>query len=397
MSEGADAPNFGPYQLLSREAVGGMAEVFKARYRGPGGPEGVARGSLVAIKRMLPETQGDEDIEAMLESEARLAPRLTHPNVARVYGLGRLPDSDEPYLVMEYVRGHDLHAAFRCLERTGDGASAPVVAAVGLQAASALDHVHGLTDEEGTPLGVVHRDVSPQNLRLQPSGTLKLLDFGIARFVGRTTETLVGVLKGKHAYMSPEQVNERPLDGRSDLFALGVILYEMATGARLFLADSVPETLLRVRQAEVAPLCEVAPDFDPALSEIIMACLHREPAARPARASDLARSLSQWLDGHVGRPAREILASWTAALLAPADHGDDVDEIGDYRRQLRSAEEAGEETTDKLDVADATRVFDASGVLTAPPTPRAPASRRLRVAIACAAALGAIAWAALSL
>jgi serine/threonine protein kinase len=186
---------------------------------------------------------------------------------------------------------------------------------------------------------------------------LKVLDFGIARYVGRSTDTMAGVLKGKHADMSPEQVEGLHLDGRSDLFSLGVLLYELATGSRLFRADTVPDTLNRVRLCEVPDLAELRPDLDPALAETIMGCLSREPDERPDDAATLAAWCHTLITG--GLPeAHGILATWFEEVFGPERADEAIaDEIGSYYASLVSAEDKGEETTDQIGVPDATRVF----------------------------------------
>lgn len=388
------AAYLGPFRLLKRVATGGMAEIFAARVAGPTGLEGMHEGQLVALKRLLPGLGEEDDVLEMFLSEAKLSSKLTHDHIARCYGMSHAPGTSEPFLVLEFVRGVDLGDALRAQLADDGGSPVPsdVLTAIAVQTVTALAYVHGLTDDSGQPLRVIHRDISPQNLRLRPDGVLKVLDFGIARYVGRSTDTMAGVLKGKHAYMSPEQVEGLHLDARSDLFSLGVLLYELATGSRLFRADTVPDTLNRVRLCEVPDLAQRRPDLDPSLVETIMGCLSRDPDGRP----DDAASLVQWGETLIagGLPeAHEILARWFVEIFGPEHASETIeDEIGAYYASLVSAEDKGEETTDQIGVPDATRVYR---VGTDPP-PRAPdplpgQARWLLYAMAVAA-VACVAW-----
>ncbi|MBD89245.1 MAG: hypothetical protein CL940_02775 [Deltaproteobacteria bacterium] len=357
--EDPKAAYLGPFRLLRRVATGGMAEVFAARVAKEGGPEGADLGELVALKRLLPGVDEDVDLVAMFHAEAELSSKLSHPHIARCYGLSYVPVTDEPFLVLEFVQGVDLGEVLQAKIKEDDPSpiAGEVLTAVALQTLEALSYVQGLRDDQGAPLGVVHRDISPQNLRIRPDGLLKLLDFGIARFVGRSTDTLAGVLKGKHAYMSPEQVEGLTLDGRSDLFALGVLLHELATGRRLFRADTVPDTLNRVRQCEVPDLKELRPDLNPTLIALIMSCLSKSPDGRPETAAELLEELRVMVPGGV-LEAQGVLASWVEQTLGTErGQGPIPDEIGAYYASLVCAEDKGEETTDQIGVPDATRVY----------------------------------------
>ncbi|MGM0577070.1 MAG: serine/threonine-protein kinase [Myxococcota bacterium] len=359
-SGGSASANFGPYRLLRRAAVGGMAEVWRARYVGPGGAEDLAPGAVVAVKRLLPTAAEDPALVAGFLEEAGLMRRMRHPRIARAWDLARLPaeggeGEGEPYLVMEYVDGRPLVKVLEALMERGETAPPEIVAAVGVQVADALAHVHDLRGDDGRRLGVVHRDVSPHNLMWTPDGAVKLVDFGIAKFAGRSRETQAGVVKGKHAYMSPEQVARGPLDGRSDLFSLGVSLWELAAGRRLFRADSMVETLERVVEARVPSLSEVAPDLPEPLARVITACLAREPEGRPDSARDVSAAFGRWLSAR-GLRAEAVLAAWYAEHMED-DGRIEGPTLDEYRAGLRAAEHLGEETTDQRGVPDATTVF----------------------------------------
>ncbi len=337
------APNFGRYHLIRRVSVGGTAEIFKAKAVGPAGFE-----KVVAIKRLLPHAEEDPDLVAHFMAESRLVALLDHPLVAKIYEVGRV--GTRPYLAMEYVYGVDLQELTRLLTERGHPADPVLVSAVGVQAAWALDYAHHVVDEAGRPCELVHRDVSPQNFMLSSSGELKLIDFGIAKYAGREGQTQTGVVKGKHAYMSPEQVRRKPLDARSDLFSLGVILWELACGARLFRAESVLETLERVDRAEVTAPIEVRPDLPPALSDAIMACLHKDPTRRPGRAAETALMLEavlaeldpqgrDELEAHPGiAHAMTVLQARYAELVGDRGSTEDDLTIDEYEQALRRIE-----------------------------------------------------------
>lgn len=302
----------------------------------------------MAIKRLLPHAEEDPDLVLHFMAESRLVALLDHPLVARIYEVGRV--GQRPYLAMEYVYGVDLQELMRLLTERGTLVDPVLVCAIGVQAAWALDYAHHILDELGQPCELVHRDVSPQNFMLSSSGELKLIDFGIAKYAGRQGQTRTGVVKGKHAYMSPEQVRRKPLDGRSDLFSLGVILWEFVCGARLFRAESVLETLERVDRAEVTPPSELRPDLPEALSACIMACLQKDPQHRPERAAETALALETLLadldpqhrDEHEAHPgiahAMTVLQAAYADLVGERGTTEDDLTIDDYEQALRRIE-----------------------------------------------------------
>ncbi len=284
---------FGRYLLLERVAVGGMAEVFLAVPR-----EGAAR--PLAVKRMLPTLAEDRELVTLFLDEARIAVQLSHPGIVPVHDLGR--HGDAYFIAMEYVPGVTLRALLDRL-RAGGARLAPTLAAyVAARTADALDAAHRTRDAAGAPLHLVHRDVSPANLLLGLDGTVRLIDFGIAQAAtrGRRADP---VLRGKFAYMSPEQVRGLPLDRRSDVFALGAVLHEMLTGRRLFTGASELAVMEKVRSAEVRPPSEVCPAVPPGLDAVVLRALAREPEARHAWASELRDALGPWL--RAGVPAGE--------------------------------------------------------------------------------------------
>ncbi len=272
-----DAPRqIGPYRVLRRLGRGGMAEVFLAVAHGASGFE-----KRVALKTLLPELQGDGEYERLLIDEALRAARFAHRNLVSVHDLG--VSGGAYYVRMDWVDGVDLAAL---LARARPSTSLCLLVAE--EVAHALAYLHGLADDDGRPLGLVHRDVSPANVMLSRTGEVKLGDFGIAKATHLEDITRDGVRRGKHGYMSPEQVTGAPLTGASDLFSLGVTLYECLTGRRPFDGEGPLETLERIREAR-------APDtsaLDVDLSALVLRCLAKSPRERFADARALARALA---------------------------------------------------------------------------------------------------------
>jgi hypothetical protein len=286
---------FGKYVLLERISVGGMAEVFKAKTFGL---KGFAR--IVAIKRILPQLAEDSNFVDMFIAEAKTAVELNHPNLCQVFDLGI--EGNDHYIAMEYIEGKDLLALHNFGRRTRTRIPVHLVAYIGARIAEGLDYAHRRKGPDGESLGIVHRDVSPQNVIVTYDGGVKLIDFGIAKARAREhKETQAGVLKGKFGYMSPEQIDgARSIDHRSDIFALGTVVHELLTGKRLFLGDSDFATLEKVRNATFEPASATNPDVPPELDAILARALTRSPDERYGWASEMAEDLVEWLhrSGH---------------------------------------------------------------------------------------------------
>jgi len=218
---------FGKYWLLDRVNVGGMAEVWKAKAFGV---EGFER--LLAVKRILPNIAEDEEFITMFIDEAKIAVQLNHANIAQIFDLGKVDDSY--FIALEFVHGKDVRGIYdRCKQKPVDGMpNMPIAQAcfIIMKACEGLDYAHNKRDAQGKELHLVHRDVSPQNVLISYEGEVKIIDFGIAKAAGKASKTQQGILKGKFGYMSPEQVRGLPLDRRSDIFSLGICLYELLTG-----------------------------------------------------------------------------------------------------------------------------------------------------------------------
>ena len=269
---------YGNYFLLEKIAVGGMAELFKAQQRGVQGFQ-----KIVAIKRILPHFSDNEDFVTMFIDEAKLAAQLTHPNIVQIFDLGKAGSSY--YIAMEYVNGRDLRTLVRKVREYRMPFPEQVAAFVVMKVAAALDYAHRKRGFDDKELKLVHRDISPQNVILSTEGSVKLVDFGIAKAASKASHTVAGALKGKLLYMSPEQATGQPLDNRSDLYSLGLVLFELLTGERCFQADSELGVLEKVRLGRVSDLASLNPNVSREMLAIVNRALqkgvdHRYPSAR---------------------------------------------------------------------------------------------------------------------
>jgi eukaryotic-like serine/threonine-protein kinase len=281
---------FGKYHLLERLGRGGMAEVWKAKALGP---MGYAR--KLVVKRILPELACDDEFVRMFIEEARLSASLNHRNIVQVYEFGEV--AGEYYLAMEWVHGRDLNTILKTLKEAEAAPPVELAAYVTREVCRALAHAHALTDEDGHPLRLIHRDVSPSNVMLGFDGSVKLLDFGIAKALALASEnrTQVGVLKGKFGYMAPEQVDGdgQDVDHRADLFVAGIVLWEMLTLRRLFKGPNDVQTIGMVRRAEVLPPSAHNPAVPREVDEIVMRALARSRDDRYADCGEMAVALDE--------------------------------------------------------------------------------------------------------
>ena len=299
-SESVRGKRVGKYELLVPLTRGGMAELFLGSARGPGGFE-----KYVVIKRILPSASSNEAFVSMFLDEARITAGFSHANIVQTYDLGE--DAEGLYVVMEFIAGANLNQVFNAC--VAQQAVLPVAfsAAVVRDCALALHHAHTFRKATGEASPVIHRDVAQKNIMVAFDGQVKLLDFGIAKARGALTTTSVGTVKGTTGYMSPEQVRGEPLDGRSDVFSLGVVLWEMTTGERLFAAETELQELQLILEKPIRPSREVEPSVPEELSDITLRCLARERADRFASARELARALDArcgpWLQDQEARAA----------------------------------------------------------------------------------------------
>ncbi len=260
--------DFGRYALIKKLATGGMAEVYLARQKGLEGFE-----KLLVLKRILPHLADDAEFVQMFLNEARIAARFNHPNIVQIYDLGK--QDDTYFIAMEFVHGEDMGRVMRKCWSKGHWIPQPLALLIIARVCEALHYAHTKTDENGTPLKVIHRDISPQNILVSFDGAVKLVDFGIARAADSAATTRSGALKGKFAYMAPEQAQNKPIDHRTDIFATGLVLYEFLTGVRPFKRESDIATLQAVMECNIRPPSEVAGEVPPALDAVTMKALAR--------------------------------------------------------------------------------------------------------------------------
>ncbi|MBI5495229.1 MAG: serine/threonine protein kinase [Deltaproteobacteria bacterium] len=277
------------YEILQKLAAGGMAELYLAKQSGMEGFE-----KVVVIKRILSHLATDQEFVSMFLDEARIAAKLSHPNVVQIYDLGRADDTY--YIAMEYVSGRNV-AHITKKARDG-GQSLPVEHAARIMAGvcDGLYYAHTRKDYDGKPLNIVHRDISPQNILVSFAGGVKLVDFGIAKASTQLAQTRAGVLKGKYSYMSPEQVRGDKIDARSDIFAVGIVMYEMLTGQRPFERDNSLKTLKAIVQEKPLNPRDLNPGVPAEIVKILSKSLEKDPNRRYANAQEMQLALEDWLD-----------------------------------------------------------------------------------------------------
>jgi serine/threonine protein kinase len=279
---------FGKYHLLERLAVGGMAEIYLAKSFGAAGFE-----RLLIIKKILPHMAEDEEFITMFIDEARIASTLNHSNIAQINELGK--EGGAYFIAMEFVNGKDLSRIYDRSVQSKRNVPIPLSVLIASRICEGLDYAHRRTDSGGHNLNIIHRDVSPGNVLVSYDGDVKLIDFGIAKATNRMGRTTAGTLKGKFGYMSPEQVRGLPLDHRSDVFTVGILLYEMLTGERLFGGESDFGTLEKVRNAIVTPPTTYNAKIPKELEKTVMRALAKDPEERHEWASDLQEDLVRFL------------------------------------------------------------------------------------------------------
>ena len=315
--------SIGRYQILGLLATGGMAEVLLAKLHGPAGFE-----RAVVLKRVLTHFARQPEFRTMFLDEARVVAGLRHPNVVQVQELGE--DGDELFIVMEYVEGETVASLLKRLGTLRDRMPFAVAAHIVAEACAGLHAAHELRDERGNPREIVHRDVSPQNVMVTYDGSVKVLDFGIARAADRSTTTDAGVMKGKLGYMSPEQCQQQRLDRRSDVFSLGILLYELSTGQRLFARDTHLAAIRAVCDEPIpSPASRVA-GYSERLDAIVKRALARDRDGRYATAAEMRRDLvaaARALDPE-GIPQEHL------AAMMPSLFADRIEEKQEMLRRL---------------------------------------------------------------
>ncbi len=392
--------DFGKYRLVARLGRGGMAEVFLAFVAGPAGFR-----KPVVIKRILADLQSDDRLVQMFFDEARLVARLNHPHVVQTYEVGEL--EGRHFLAMEYLEGQPLHRVLRVCARRHMTIPPSIAVRIAVDALDALQYAHDLRDFDGTPLGVVHRDVSPQNIFVTYDGVVKLLDFGIAKSVTQVVQTRTGAIKGKYAYISPEQARGGDVDARADLWAMGIVLWESLVGQRLFKGETDIATLEASLRGPIPRLSEALPGSSSLLCRVLDRALSRDRDKRYPTALAMKEDLEQFLRQEPAPVGRAELSRYVRKLFA--------DVVDDHRRLLSvcmenvrtgqhgvadaGGEDAGEtvpETPPSMDSHVRSAVGETSGSDTGTPSTTAgraaPFVTLVLLLIACGLGGGVTAW-----
>ncbi len=308
---------FGKYTLLERIAVGGMAEVFLAVQAGLEGFE-----KRLAIKRIRPHLSGEEAFLKMFLHEAKLAAQLQHPNIVQIFDLGRIGESY--FIAMEYIQGRDMSRVTPKAESLGIQFPIEYAVAIASSVLEGLSYAHAKTDATNQPLNIVHRDVTPENVMIGWNGSVKILDFGIAKASSQTDQTKAGEIKGKLSYMSPEQAMGKTLDARSDLFSLGIILYEWITGYRLFTGENEMAILKNIIDGKIYPPSYFREDIPEPVERVLMRALEKDRNQRYQSAREMQLDVIDALARAEFQPSTAHLANFMQQIFA--------EEIADEQR-----------------------------------------------------------------
>ncbi len=319
------AQTFGKYSLVAKLATGGMAEIFLARLQGAAGFE-----KLVCVKRLLPHLSKDQQLVTMFLAEARIAAQISHPNVCSVFELGEI--EGKHFIAMEYLEGLPL-SCFRRTDMYPGHPEAGLVAGLGIQACEGLHHAHNLRRPDGSLLEVVHRDVSANNLFATVDGVVKVLDFGIAKVQDASVRTTTGSVKGTYAYMAPEQLRGERLDRRTDVFALGAVLWELFARTHLFKRETDFLTFQAITTDPIPDICEMRPDVPPELADVIARALSRDREQRWPTARAMGEALA--------RAVAPIGGPWTQSAISEEIARGFHDRLAEQRQLVRTAREGG--------------------------------------------------------
>lgn len=322
---------FGQYQLVDRLAVGGMAEVFLAHQAGPDGFE-----KPVVIKRIRPHLSRQPAFVRMFLNEARLAAQLNHPNIVQIHDLGKVGDSY--YIGMEYLFGRDMRRVVPKAESLGIPFPMVYALKIASSVCEGLHYAHQKVDLYGAPLNIVHRDVTPENIFVCFDGTVKVLDFGIAKAANRVEQTRAGELRGKLSYLSPEQCLGKPLDHRSDIFSLGSVLYEWLTGFKLFTGESDVAVMRSIVDGKVYAPSYFRADIPEPVEAILMRALERDRDKRYPSAWHFQQDLDRFLNTYEFTPTSLHLSNFLKQLF--------LDELEEEQQRLRSDKPARPSTTE---------------------------------------------------
>jgi serine/threonine protein kinase len=294
----ATTKTFGRYELLDRISAGGMAEVFRAR--------DTKRGTIVALKRILPQIAADDEFIELFEDEARVTSQLEHPHIARTLDFGHV--NHAYFIAFEYVHGKDLRTIFDRAVRAQRFLALDFLLYIFTRIGEGLSYAHARKDQNGEPVSIVHRDVSPQNIVLSTDGDVKLIDFGIAKAAGQLSRTQVGTIKGKYGYMSPEQVSGIGIDARTDVFSMGICMWELLTLKRLFHGENELIVLQKIRNMDIEPPSRHNPDVPPELDRIVLKALAKDVNERYRAAKELYRDLNTFSQNIQAVATREEMA-----------------------------------------------------------------------------------------
>ncbi len=338
-SKSKSVMRLGSYELLRRFASGGMAELFLARALGPEGFQ-----KLVVLKKILPEYADNERFVQLFLDEARLAASLDHPNIVNVFGMGTL--GSDYFFAMEFVHGKDVSSVLSKNFKTGANLTIDHAVSIALQIAGALHYAHERKGPKGKPLNVVHRDVSPSNILISYDGSVKLLDFGVAKAASNNYETRAGALKGKITYMSPEQCKGGDIDRRSDIFSLGIVMWEMAVGRRLFKNSNELATIQAIINDPIPRPSAQRSGIHPKLEQIIMKALEKDRSARYQTSQELQLELEEY--------AREERVKLSTVGL------------GNYLQELFQSEVAAWKSADEKGITLAEHVLTSKSLIGTP-------------------------------
>jgi serine/threonine-protein kinase len=312
MTQQVRGTTFGKYTLIDRIAVGGMAEIFLAKQAGVEGFE-----KLLALKRIRPHLSGHDNFVTMFLNEAKLAAQLTHPSVVQIYDLGRIGESF--FIAMEYVPGRDMSRVMPKCKQLGIPFPLEYAMRIASSALEALYYAHNKTDPLGNPLHIVHRDVTPENILVGWSGSVKIADFGIAKAtsqLGGANETRAGEIKGKLSYMSPEQCMGKDMDHRSDIFSLGVVLYEWLTGFRLFSGDNDMAIMNNIIEGKIYPPSYFKGTIPEVAETILMKALEKDRKKRYQSAWDMQFDIDTFLAESEFTPSNVHLSNFMKQIFA---------------------------------------------------------------------------------
>ncbi|MFL5319781.1 MAG: serine/threonine protein kinase [Myxococcaceae bacterium] len=329
----------GKYQVLSQLSAGGMAEIFLAFTAGPGGFR-----KYVVVKQILPDVRGEDQFRKMFLDEARITAQFSHPNIGQVFDLGE--DEEGLYLAMEFVAGQNVNQVYRAAQRKSLSMPIGFSCALARDVCLALHYAHTFTDPLGRPFPIIHRDIAQKNVMVTFEGVTKLLDFGIAQAKEKLNRTSVGHVKGTTGYMSPEQTRGDPLDARTDLFSVGVMLHELVTGQRLFAGETEEQEMQNILSMPIPRPMQINPDLPEALDRVIMRALARERSDRYSTAKELAKAIEQaagklmYDADQSSQFMRELFEQKMAATrqLLESAVSDDFDKLQSAMNELRQDE-----------------------------------------------------------